>query len=177
MLSLEGTYALLNSTSITLRLENNHFYSQDNVDIGSGNYARLSLAHLVRSGYPDISLGSFFDIGRYKEKSGAQGVLDQLDKGLFPSLTEDFYNVGLSLSYGMANSTAYTRVWRPYFELNPYYNGVLKEYNFGFNAGYGGKVWHQDHLSIGAAYSESVYGVGGKTLEFYLKYQFMYSRP
>jgi hypothetical protein len=77
----------------------------------------------------------------------------------------------------MANSQAYTRVWRPYFEIYPYYNSYTDDFTYGFNAGYGGKVWHQDHLVIGASYTDSVSGVGGKVFELFLNYQFMYYHP
>ena len=50
-------------------------------------------------------------------------------------------------------------------------------FSYGFNIGYGGKVWHQDHLIIGAAYTDSVNGIGGSILELFLKYEFMYYHP
>ena len=81
----------------------------------------------------------------------------------------------MNFSYGEMYRNLYTRVWRPYFEIYPYYNSDINDFTFGLNAGIGGKVFHQDHMNIGVSYSDSVNGIGGKILEFYINYQFMYT--
>jgi hypothetical protein len=177
MLSLNLIWRILDSTYVEATHEQNKYTSQDEVDLGSGEYSRLSVNRQIRNGYPDLRVGLFYDVGIYDETSGTKGVIDKLQLRNNPVLPENFYNIGLNFSYGMANSEAYTRVWRPYFEFYPYYNETLDDYSYGLIAGYGGKVWHQDHMSIGASYSDSVNGIGGNVFEIFLRYQFMYYHP
>jgi len=178
MLELDVTWNILNSTSITLLHQFNSYSSQDGIDLGPGQYSKLSIFQQVRNGYPDIQVGAFYDIGVFEETSGSRGIIDKLQAKNQAVLPNNFYNIGLNLSYGMANSNLYTRVWRPYIEFFPYYNKEKTEsFSYGFNTGIGGKVFHQDHLSIGASYINSVSGVGGSIFELYLNYRFMYYHP
>ncbi|MBE0491336.1 MAG: tetratricopeptide repeat protein [Sulfurospirillum sp.] len=177
MLSLSLLWSILDSTSVEFLHENNSYASQDKVDLGTGNYSRLSLSHQIRNGYPDMRIGLFYDVGTYNEASGSKGIIDRLQIENNLVLPENFYNIGVNFAYGMANSEAYTRVWRPYFEIYSYYNEPLEDYTYGGIVGYGGKVWHQDHMSIGASYTNSVNGIGGSVFEIFLKYQFMYRHP
>ncbi|MDK9692629.1 MAG: tetratricopeptide repeat protein [Sulfurimonas sp.] len=177
MLSLNLLWNFLDSTSFEVLYEQSRYASQDGVHLGNGAYTRYSLNRQIRNGYPDMRVGLFHDVGRYNEQSDSKGVIDKLQIQNNPVLPENFANIGLSFAYGMANAEAYTRVWRPYFEFYPYYNKTLGDYTYGAIAGYGGKVWHQDHMSVGASYTDSVNGVGGNSFELFLKYQFMYYHP
>jgi len=175
MLSLGILYNILNSTALELRYDANSYTSQDNVAIGSGNYFSANLGYQIRNGYPDLHIGIFSDAGVYQENAGSKGVMDRLQDGNFKVLPKDFYNLGVNFSYGMQNSEIYTRVWRPYFEGSSYYNSELGDFTYGFSAGYGGKVYSQDHLVIGTEYTNSVSGVGGNILEIFLRYEFLYT--
>ena len=178
MLEVDLIWNILNSTTIILLHQFNSYDSQDNVDLGSGQYSRLSVSKQIKNGYPDLQVGAFYDVGVFEETLGSRGVIDELQTVVQPVLPNNFYNIGLNLSYGMANSNLYTRVWRPYVEFFPYYNKEKTEsFTYGFNAGIGGKVFHQDHLSIGASYVDSVSGIGGSIFELYLNYKFMYYHP
>jgi len=178
MLELDVTWNILDSTSISLLHQFNSYSSQDNVDLGPGQYSRLSIFKQIRNGYPDIQVGAFYDVGVFEETFGSRGIIDELQSDIQPVLPNNFYNIGLNLSYGMANSNLYTRVWRPYVEFFPYYNKEKTEsFSYGFNTGIGGKVFHQDHLSVGASYINSVSGIGGSIFELYLNYRFMYYHP
>jgi len=177
MLGADLTWNILNSTSINFLQEFNQYASQDDIDLGSGRYSRVTLSYQIRNGYPDLRLGTFYDAGAYNETPGSRGVIDKIQARNFAVLPVNFYNIGVNLSYGMANSTLYTRVWRPYVELSPYYNSEIDDYTYGINAGYGGKMWHQDHLAIGISYTDSVSGVGGSILEIYFNYKFLYHHP
>jgi len=168
-------YQILNSTSIDLRYEKAKFYSQDGVYLGDGNYFTTNVSQQIRNGYPDILVGLFYDRGLYYETAGSRGVIEKLRRKKFQVLPSKFYNIGLNFSYGMVNRYIYTRVWRPYFEFSPYYNSDIDNYTYSLNAGYGGKIFHQDHMSIGASYTDSVNGIGGKIFEIYLNYQFLYT--
>ena len=175
MLSFGILYNILNSTSLEMRYDRNSYTSQDNVKIGRGNYFSANLGYQIRNGYPDLHIGIFSDAGVYQENAGSKGVIDKLQDGNFKVLPKDFYNLGVNFSYGMQNSEIYTRVWRPYFEGSSYYNSELGDFTYGFSAGYGGKVYSQDHLVIGTEYTNSVSGVGGSILEIFLRYEFLYT--
>jgi len=168
-------YQILNSTSINFQYKAMHFYSQDDVYLGRGIYFLSNLSYQIRNGYPDISLGIFYDESRYFETEGSRGVIDKLQKESYAVLPNNFYNIGCNISYGMANSQIYTRVWRPFFELASYYNSELGNYTYSIHAGYGGKIFHQDHLSIGGDYSNFLNGRGGKVLKLFINYQFLYT--
>ncbi len=176
-LSVGLAWNMFDSTIVELLYESNDFSSQDEVDVGKGSFARASIVRKFRSGYPDWLMGLYVNFGNYDEIVGPSGVMDQIDNGVYPVLPYNFYDIGATFSLGMQNSQAYTRVWRPYIEVSPYYNSTLGSINFSANAGYGGKIFHQDHLSVGVAYSETVYGTSQSTLELYLKYQFLYTHP
>jgi hypothetical protein len=177
MISLDLDWQLLNSTNIELQCQNSQYSSQDNIGVGDGQYARMSIIQQIRNGYPDLKIGAFYDRGLYNEKNTNEGIVYTLNREELKVLPNDFYNAGVTLSYGMANSQIYTRVWRPYIEFYPYYNSDIDDYTFGAIAGYGGKIFHQDHLSIGASYTGTVNGIGGSIFEIFLNYQFMYYHP
>jgi hypothetical protein len=175
--SLTLDWQILNSTLVNISYQWNNYTSQDDSSIGTGKYSRVNVIQQIRNGYPDLRIGAFYDRGTYKEYAGDKGVIETLTRKEYRILPNDFYNIGMTFAYGLANSHIYTRVWRPYIEFYPYYNSDLDDYTYGAIAGYGGKIFHQDHLSIGAAYTDSVNGVGGSTLEIFLNYQFMYYHP
>jgi len=175
MASFGLLYNILNSTALEVTYNRNIYTSQDNVNIGTGNYITASLNHQVRNGYPDINLDLFTDYGSYSENSGSKGVIDRLQNTQVNVLPKDFYNLGVNFSYGMQNSHIYTRVWRPYFEASTYYNSELNSFSFGASAGYGGKVYSQDHLVISTEYTNSVSGIGGSIFEIFLRYEFEYT--
>ncbi len=173
----ELSWNILNSTVASFFYEYNHYFSQDGVDLGEGQYFRVNVIKQIRNGYPDLRIGVYYDRGLYAETEGSRGVIDEIQAKNYAVLPENFYNLGCNISYGVANLGPYTRVWRPYAKVTPYYNSATKEYTFGFDAGYGGKIWHQDHLRFGALYTESVNGTGETIFEIYMNYQFMYYHP
>jgi len=177
MIELKFLFNFLPSTSIETLYQHNVYNSQDDVNLGSGEYARVILSHQIRNGYPDLRVGTFIDAGTYDETEGTRGIIDTLQGPNLVALPDDFYNIGLNFLYGMVNSHIYTRVWRPYFEVSSYYNSFSEDINYGLNAGYGGKVNNQDHLVFGTSYTQSVNGVGGSIFELFLKYEFLYVSP
>ena len=158
-----------------MRYEKAAFYSQDDVYLGESDYFTANVYQQIRDGYPDIRIGVFYDNGYYSETTGSKGVIDTIQTQNFQVLPRSFYNIGLNIAYGLANREIYTRVWRPYIQILPYYNSDLNDFTFSFEAGYGGKIFQQDHMSIGTSYSDSVNGIGGKVFEIYLNYQFLYT--
>ncbi len=176
MLAFKFAYNILPSTTLDTHYEYNRYSSQDDVDLGSGNYILMNLGYQIRNGYPDMHIGAFVDGSLYNETEGSRGVIDKLQGRGIPVLPENFYNIGLNFSYGMANANIYTREWRPFFELSGFYNSFIADYSYGFNLGYGGKIFGQDHLVLGSSYSESNNGIGDTIFELYLKYSILYTR-
>ena len=170
-------YRIVPSTLIDVLYEHNRYFSDDDVYLGRGDYGRFIVSQIIKSGYPDMNLGVFYDRGLYRETSGSKGVIDTIQVQNFKVLPRDFYNYGLNFSYGMVNSDIYTRVWRGFFETSLYYNSDIDDYTYGLNCGFGGKVYNQDHLVVGANYTESVNGTGGTIFEIYLDYKFLYHLP
>ncbi len=175
MIEAKASYAILNSTAIDMLYEHNRYTSQDNHYIGSSEYAKFNLGHQIRNGYPDMRLSLFSDIAIYNADNTSRGLLENVQVQGAQILPNNFMDVGVNFAYGMQNSDIYTRVWRPYFEINSYYNTDLAAFSYGFNAGYGGKVYSQDHLILGTSYTNSVNGIGGSIFELFLKYKFLYT--
>jgi len=171
------TWNITPSTYIEIYGEYANYNSDDDVNLGDGLYGRATLSYMLKNGYPDMFIYLIADIGRYNEKDGSKGVIDTIQKKDYLVLPEDFYNVGLSFSYGMQNSYLYTRVWRPYFYITSLYNSVTEDYNYDVHVGIGGKVFHQDHLSIGASYSEYFQGINDTVMQIYMNYKFLYFKP
>gem|GEM_PF-1407136 len=180
----------LPSSTLSLSLFYNRYYSQDDHYLGDGYYVRAEWYRQLHSGYPDIAIGAFADYGRYNDlfdKKFSNRFDDQRDKGLsvlgslgklMPFrgrvLPEEFYNIGVNFFYGMMNKQYYTRVWRPYAEISPYYNGYSHRFNFSFGAGYGGSLHGQDHLTIGFDYDQSVNGTTESNFRIYTNYRIFY---
>jgi len=176
-LSLNLTWSILNSTAVNFIYERARYSSQDEVYIGSGNYARVAINYQIRNGYPDMKIGTSYDVGSYDEVVDSRGIVDSLSVEKSAVLPSDSYNIGINFSYGMANSENYTRVWRPYLELNPSYNSITKAYSYGYRVGYGGKIFYQDHLSFGVIYTQSTISQEKPIYEFFINYKFIYTHP
>ncbi|WP_331774817.1 tetratricopeptide repeat protein [Sulfurospirillum sp. 1612] len=176
-MTLGVDWQILRSTQIGIRTEYNQYHAQDGDNLGTGQYGRIFINRRLREGYPDISTELFADFGTYQEKSGSHNLVRSLQRTPDRILPEDFYNIGLVLRYGYVNSEIYTRVWRPFFETGLYYNNRSQGLGYGFEAGYGGKIWNQDHLSVGINYSNSVNGTNDTIMRLFVRYQFLYTHP
>lgn len=175
--SLNVNYSFVNTTQLDILHEESLYSSQDDKYLGRGDYSRLTLSRQYRSAYPDMKMALYYDRVLYDENNRPKGVVEKLLQAPGNVLGKGFYDLGLNLSYGMINDSSYTRVWRPFVSFSPYYNSVLDDYSYGLYGGIGGKIWHQDHLVIGASYADAFKGVGSKVFEISLKYQFLYKHP
>ncbi len=172
---LQMRYDLLGSTSMGIYLEQASYESDDGVNLGTGTSGRFDITYLQRSAYPDISFTPFYTFGNYDEKGGNRGVIEPMLN--FPDtkvISDDFWYAGFDLSYGMQNRYNYTRVWRPFISISPYYNGMESKYNFGFSTGVGGELLGEDHLAFVVDYSESVNGTSDQLWRTYLSYKILY---
>ena len=164
----------LPSTSLELYTEFNRYKSEDDVALGSGLYYRAAFMHTYHSVYPDIEFGGVVEGGSYSQKSGSHGVIDAIQPQDYEVLPQNYLSVGPMFSYGMQKRHLHTRKWRPYFQGGVFFNSENSDFNYALEAGMGGRLYRQDHLSVGASYSEFVRGVNDKVLEFYLDYEFYY---
>jgi len=175
IVKLSCSYNFLNSTWLDLSFHQDKYTSQDGVYIGKGSSGQIILSHQIRNGYPDMRIEGFGEYGKYNEEAGDKGVIEELRKEDYKVLPTNFYNLGLTFNYGIKNRTIYTRVWRPYFEISSYFNSELNGLSYGFQAGYAGSIFFQDHLLFGVDYTNDVNGIGGSILELFLQYQFLYA--
>ena len=173
--SLETYYRLLGSSTINIQLEKSRFYSQDDVELGSGVSGRISYSYLQRSAYPDITVSPFYSFGDYSINGPDKGVIR--DYLAFPDanvISDDFWYLGTDFNYGMENRFNYVRVWRPFFSVSPYYNGREEEFNMGASLGMGGELFGQDNLSFVVDYASSVGGTQDELLRTFFRYKILY---
>ncbi len=174
-IALQASYLLLGSSQFDLYLESAQYASDDGKKIGSGTSGRVDFSYLQRSAYPDISITPYYTFGDYTQSGTDRGVIEDMPTFADTNvISDDFWYAGVDLSYGMENRYNYVRVWRPYFSLNPYYNGRESKYNYGFSLGAGGEVFGQDNLSVGAEYSESVGGTSDQLWRIGFRYKILY---
>jgi len=60
-------------------------------------------------------------------------------------------------------------VWRPFFETGLFLNDVIGA-GFSMEAGIGGHILEQDHLSVGGSYFKGVQGTTDNILKMYINY-------
>jgi len=173
MYAMNIGYTIVNSLVFDLLYQRNKFSSQDDKNLGDEDYMRVALNKQFRVGYPDIGVGLFFDKGVYRKTASDYGVLSTITKER-AILPENFYNIGTEFRYGMQNADIYTRVWRPYFSIAPYYNSFSKNFDVGLNGGYGGKVYKNDHLIFGFDYSQPTNGVQDRIYKLFVNYKILY---
>ncbi len=167
-------YQHLSSMRFSASFGHTRFSSQDDVALGYGSVGRVEIQRVLRSGYPDLLAGIFYDFGRYREFSGSKGMIDILQPLRSKALPDAFDNFGLALAYGNSNATTYTRVWRPYAEFSPYYNSTLRQLSYSMGLGIGGSWWNQDHLLFGVGYSEALSGTKERLFDLHLQYKLYY---
>ena len=174
-LAMQAEYALLGSSQIGFYLESADYSSDDGKDLGSGVNGRVDFSYLQRSAYPDIRITPYYTFGDYTLSDGNRGVIEDMLN--FPDtnvISDDFWYAGAEFSYGMENRYNYVRVWRPFFSVNPYYNGRESQFNYGFSAGLGGEVLGQDNLAVIVDYSESIGGTNDTLWRTYFRYKILY---
>ena len=173
-IAAQANLSFLPSTSLELYGEFNRYKSDDDVALGDGFYCRAALMHTYHSAYPDIEFGAVIEGGNYSQKSASHGIIDTIQPQDYAVLPQNYLSMGPLFSLGMQKRHLHTRIWRPYFQGGVFYNSENSDFNYALEAGMGGRLYRQDHLSIGVSYSEFVRGVNDKVLEFYLDYEFLY---
>jgi hypothetical protein len=170
-LNLQGNYELTGNSQLGMQIEGNNFRSQDNKNLGKGANILLQYRKTLKWEYPDIVLSPYVSAGHYSENDRDRGVINDL---LLYSgtnvISDDYINAGISLEVGAQTKNQYTRVWRPFFILTPYYNSVETSLDYAFSLGGAGMLFGHDHLAIMINYSESTGGSFDKTKKISLQY-------
>ncbi len=170
-----ATLQYLPSSSISISTHLDRFKSQDNLPIANAKGVKIDWYQVLRSGYPDIAWGGFYDITVYSDFHNPHGAIDTLSAFPIATLLPQTYEiVGTNFFYGIANKTGYERVWRPYAQCTPYYNISSGSLNVSFDIGYGGHLYLQDHLTAGINYDQIVDGSKDNRFDFYLHYKMFY---
>jgi tetratricopeptide (TPR) repeat protein len=175
LVSAQLNWQYVPSSQLSLYLEYDRFFSQDDYVVGDGFGGRVDWRKQIRYGYPDMAWGFSYMFGQYEEEPFTKGVIEQIRPNTgFRVLPENFHNVCSNFSYGMANKEQYTRVWRPFGEFSPCYNVTTQEANLFFSGGIGGSLYDKDHLFIGVKYDQAAGGTQETNLELFLRYKVFY---
>ncbi len=162
-------YNLTNNTFLDISAELNRYKSQDNKDIGKGYIFTMEGFKKLRIGYPDYTFYSYLKKGYFSEKED-KGIINRISIYNNPVvLPESYLEIGTGFSFGLEHKNIYTRIWRPYFNSVLFANSITG-LGFGFEAGAGGSLWNQDHLSLGLSFFKGVQGTTDSILKLNIGY-------
>ncbi|RUM28549.1 MAG: hypothetical protein DSY32_04190, partial [Aquifex sp.] len=144
---LSFTHNVTNRMWITLQFSGNKYYATDYTYLGKGFTGYGELTYKLRVGYPDYTFRVYAYGGDFKEEK-SKGIISKLSPYPdFVALPEDFFGLGSGFSFGYENRDSYTRVWRPFMNVDLGYNTV-GGFLGGFSAGIGGALFGQDNLAV-----------------------------
>ncbi len=173
-LHITAAWNYVPSSTLLLYVQQAEFYSQDEAYLGNGTSARLMWRKLLRSAYPDVAWGAYYEVGHYEPSQNYKGIVEYLQPIRAQVLPEDYYNIGAYLMLGSESKAHYSRTWKPYLEFIPYYNGYKEALNFALNAGIGGPSFDKDQMGLGINYNQGVNGSQESVFEFYMRYRMFY---
>ncbi len=166
-------YTFTPKTFLNLIGEVSSFKAQDNESIGSGKTLTVEGIRKLRSGYPDFTVYSYIRSGIFSEKD-QKGIINKISIYQNPIvLPENYYEFGSGFLFGFDNKYKYTRIWRPFFNTGLFLNTVTG-LGMNFEAGAGGHIFNQDHLSFGTSYFKGVQGTTDSILRLYINYLLLF---
>ncbi len=135
-----------------LELGNYRYLSQDARELGRGIILRQSLHHRLRRGYPDYTLRLYVEALSFREDRTSGTLIETLyPYSPLRVLNKSYSLVGVGLSFGERRREGYTGVWRPYMVFDVTWNNRT-DLGVDAEAGIGGGLFRQDHLSVGLRY-------------------------
>ncbi|WP_457642046.1 tetratricopeptide repeat protein [Persephonella sp.] len=162
-------HTLTSKTFLDFNLQYLKYRSQDKESLGAGVVFTAKGFRRLRAGYPDYTFYLYFRKGVYSEKEN-KGIINLISPYLNPVVLPESYNeLGIGFSFGFEHKEKYTRVWRPFFETGLFLNDVIGA-GFSMEAGIGGHILEQDHLSVGGSYFKGVQGTTDNILKMYINY-------
>ncbi|MGD9153408.1 MAG: tetratricopeptide repeat protein [Gammaproteobacteria bacterium] len=143
-----------------------YFKSQDDVHLGNGQRYELVFSHKFQLAYPDWNARLFVASNDYQRNGRVSNKAAKLiPSGQAPSV--DFFfpvdsnEYGGGFGFGQAYRDNYTHAWRPFVDINAYYNTDVSMAYFG-NAGIAGSVFGRDHLVFFVNYGLNIETFGQK---------------
>ncbi len=143
---------------------------------GDGYVLRGDWSKIWHSGFADLGTNLFLEYGNFDELKGkkSRGVMDKVVSPQNKVLPGEYLRIGNTFSYGLSSKNSYTRVWRPYFEVTPSYDLLLKHGDIYFNAGYGGSLFGQDKLKFDFSYGQSLSNLNSYNYGLNMSYELLY---
>ncbi|HIO95432.1 MAG TPA: tetratricopeptide repeat protein, partial [Campylobacterales bacterium] len=129
--------------NLGISYEEKKYKRHDRTNIGSSRHIALNANHIIRAGYPDITLNGYISLNRYHPMG---------EEILLPKSYTEF---GLQLSMGMGAKNYIHRSWKPFGTLGV---AVNNHQNIGtsLSLGMAGKVRGEDLLYFQFDYSNGV---------------------
>lgn len=156
-------------TSFSVSVSQDWYMSQDNVAIGSGNGIYGELDYKLTEAYPDYTLRSFVQSNRYYA-NGNQGDIARLSPfSNFDALPSSYNLIGAGFTLGSDYKYKLEKTWRPFLHGDVFYE---TDSGMGYDAGggYGGSIFGNDNMSIGANYYTNFHGSSSSYLDFFINY-------
>lgn len=170
----DTSYTVTPSSALGLEMEQAAFFAQDGTALGRGNRLNAGFTHYWHVTSADIATTLFFERGSYRETGGSHGEIQTLLPSTRTILPKDYRNTGLTLRYAERSAGYYTRGWRGFAELTPFYSTVLGGIHYRFKAGVGGLAMRHDHLSVGIDYDQAINGTDEFSVLGYVSYALYY---
>jgi tetratricopeptide (TPR) repeat protein len=156
---LQSYYQILPSIFFHLSGGYEKFYTKNRNKVGSGMKAKAEISKEFFKKYPNLKGSIFIDYENFNKKN---------------VLPNDYLKLGSTISFGTLTKDSFSRVWKGYFEVTPYYEFFLNELDLSLDAGYGGVVFGRDKLRFDLNYNQNIigekkfdYGVGVDYQLFY----------
>ncbi len=161
-------------TSLSLELGRHHYSSQDDIELGTGTTIRQTLFYRVRTGYPDYTLRVYMESLDFNEDRERGAIIERLYPVEPARVLNRSYNlVGAGIFFGQRQKDGYTRVWRPFLNVDVTWNNKT-DMGFDVGGGLGGGLFRQDDLSLGFRYVKGFKAWEYDYLEVFLSYRLFY---
>ncbi len=170
---LESTYSIDGKTAVQMVLSLQRYKDQNGKNVGSGSGASLTLTKKLRLSYPDFTLKTYLLSNSYSLRDSA-GLIESISVQKPPFfLPPSYTQAGVGFFFGYDQKYRYTRRWRPFVDLDLFYNSVTKQ---GYSAifGVGGPLFRKDNLSITIGLSNDFGGTGQGYSEVSLYYFYLF---
>ena len=161
-------------TSLSLELGSHRYSSQDDIELGTGTTIRQTLFYRVRTGYPDYTFRVYLESLGFNEDRESGAIIERLYPVAPARVLNKSYNlVGAGLFFGQRHREGYTRVWRPFMNVDVTWNNRT-DIGFDVGGGIGGGLFRQDNLSLGFRYVKGFKAREDKYLKVFLAYRLFY---
>ncbi len=166
---LTTVHNLTNRNFLLFEGEKSFFYSQNRTKLGEGLLLTASWNHKLRVSYPDYSFKVYLQSGNFSSTGKEGNVREILPGPGYRLVPESYTSVGVGFYFGYDNRDSYTRVWRPFMNIDLGYNtryGSLID----LSGGVGGQVLDKDNLYLEGSFGQNMGGVQETIIRLNLGY-------